>query len=192
MTPSPRVLRERLITVCEFFERQRIDYMIVGGIAVGIWVAPRATSDLDFVIGLDERLLSGFAESAQQAGFVIFDPKPIRFQHMMLLRMFLKEDGDLLLIDCLLAGDDYTKQTLSRAVEVSIAGRPVMVCSPEDLLLLKLVAARGHDLLDAEHVVRLQHQRLDRDYLAMWADRLGVSESLNQLMTKAASPDKPT
>lgn len=192
MAPSPRILRERLVTVCEFLEQQRINYMIVGGLAVGIWVAPRATSDLDFVVGLDEQRLPGLVEAAEHAGFVIFDPKPVRFQRMMLFRMFLKEEQDLLLIDCLLAGDDYTKQALSRAVEITVAGRPVMVCAPEDLLLLKLLAARGHDLLDAEHVVRIQHQRLDRNYLSTWAERLGVLEPLKQVMTTASSQDRST
>ncbi|MEW6683954.1 MAG: nucleotidyl transferase AbiEii/AbiGii toxin family protein [Nitrospirota bacterium] len=166
--------------------------MLVGGLAVGIWVAPRATSDLDFVVGIDESRLPALAEAAEQAGFVIFDPKPVRFQRMMLFRMFLKEERDLLLIDCLLAGDDYTKQALSRTVQIAIAGHSVEVCAPEDLLLLKLVAARGLDLADAENVARFQHQRMDRSYLATWAERLAVSEALTQLMTNAASPDKPT
>lgn len=50
--PTPEALYKQLLYICNFLERTNIAYIVVGGIAVSIWVAPRATVDLDFVIGL--------------------------------------------------------------------------------------------------------------------------------------------
>jgi len=43
-----RLLKE----LCLFLDQAGIDYMLVGGLAVGIWGQPRATVDIDFLISI--------------------------------------------------------------------------------------------------------------------------------------------
>ena len=43
-------LLQHLRELCNFLENSGIEYMLVGGLAVGIWGAPRATVDIDFLV----------------------------------------------------------------------------------------------------------------------------------------------
>jgi hypothetical protein len=57
--------------------------------------------------------------------------------------------------------------------------------SPEDLILLKVVAARPRDLGDIEDVLFAQSD-LDETYMRRWAKELGVAEKLEEVL--AARP----
>jgi hypothetical protein len=159
--------------------------MVVGGIAVSIWAGPRATVDLDFIIGLDEERLSSFIQSAHEAGFVVFDAKPVEFKKIKFLRMHLQgKDSQLLMVDFILADDAYKRESLGRAVQLDWEGEELYVASPEDLVLLKLLSGRGQDKVDAENVIQMQKASLDRNYLKRWGERLSLWEFLDQLLRK--------
>ncbi len=42
--------------VTEVFEKQRVPFIVIGGMAVSSWVKPRATDDLDIVVRIPKRL----------------------------------------------------------------------------------------------------------------------------------------
>lgn len=190
MTPPPEGLYQQLITVSEFFETHRVPYMIIGGIAVGLWAAPRATVDLDFIVGIDVAGLPSLVGEAKQAGFFIFDERPIKFKRMTLFRMLLRrEDRDFLTIDCVLSDDEYKRQALARAKVLPWEGRTLPVVTPEDLILLKLLSARDHDLSDAKSVVQYRTDSLDRSYLDQWADRLEIAGALRTALAPPRSDE---
>jgi hypothetical protein len=185
MAAPPDRLYQQLIHVCQFLERRHIFYMVVGGVAVGVWSAPRATVDLDFVIGVEGGALAAFVQSATEAGIVVFDPRPVDFSKMKLLRMQLKEhDARLLTLDFMLADDDYKRAALDRAVSIRLREQEVRIAAPEDVILLKLLAGRGQDLVDAENIVRTQRDALDRNYLQQWAGRLTLTDGVTKLLGK--------
>lgn len=76
-------------------------------------------------------------------------------------------------------------ETLS-LLGIEFLGRPVFVATAEDVILSKLEwAQRGgseRQLRDAEGVVRLQGEMLDRAYLRRWAGELKVSGELEALL----------
>jgi hypothetical protein len=56
----------------------------------------------------------------------------------------------------------FEVEVLERAVRWRLSPTiELVVCSPEDLLIYKLVAGRPRDLLDVEGIVRLQWRKLD-------------------------------
>ena len=59
----------------------------------------------------------------------------------------------------------------------------VWLISPEDLILLKLLAGRHRDRGDIADIVFTQGQ-LDADYMRQWADRLGVRDALENVLTE--------
>lgn len=180
--PTPEALYKQLLYICNFLERTNIAYMVVGGIAVSIWVAPRATVDLDFVIGLNEEDLPSFIETAKREGLIIFDPKPMQFRKMKLLRMFLQgKETELLMLDFIVTDSEFFGGSLKRAVVLPFEGVNIRIASPEDLILLKLLSGRGQDLVDVENIIRMRREVLDRKYLNFWSDRLSVFDTLNQL-----------
>lgn len=58
--------------------------------------------------------------------------------------------------------------------------------SPEDAILLKLVAFRRKDQVDVEEILKLV-QELDRVYLREWAGRLAIADRLETFLREASS-----
>ena len=48
MDENPLILS--LKELCAFLGEEGIDYILVGGLAVGLWGTPRATVDVDFLV----------------------------------------------------------------------------------------------------------------------------------------------
>jgi hypothetical protein len=57
----------------------------------------------------------------------------------------------------------------------------VWLVSPEDLILLKLLANRPRDIADIGDVFFMQGQ-LDVTYMKKWAQRLGVADRLEPFL----------
>ncbi len=75
-------------------------------------------------------------------------------------------------IDILLADTDYDDLLIARAREIDLLPeRKAWVCSPEDLVVLKLIASRPIDLKDAESVIQRQGENLDEAYLVEWLSK---------------------
>ena len=51
-------------------------------------------------------------------------------------------------------------------------GREIRVCSPEDLIIHKVLAGRAQDLLDIEGLVARQGASLDIGYVRRWLTEL--------------------
>jgi hypothetical protein len=66
-------------------------------------------------------------------------------------------------------------EAVRRARTVVIAGRPVKVVTPEDLVLMKIVSDRPRDLADAEAIVQRFAGGLDRGYLEPRVRELSVA-----------------
>lgn len=62
-------------------------------------------------------------------------------------------------------------------------GVPAWVVSPEDLILLKLIASRPRDIGDVMDIFLAQGQ-LDEEYLRKWASELNLLDSLNRVMNE--------
>jgi len=61
---------------------------------------------------------------------------------------------------------------------------------PKDLIVLKCVAYRPRDVIDIQDVLFIQGE-LDRDYMRLWADQLGVRSNLEESLHKYdASPEE--
>ena len=66
-----------------------------------------------------------------------------------------------------------------------IVGLQTWVCGPEDLILMKLKASRGHDFEDAISIMLNPNLQLDFDYLWSWAERLGLQSELHYVLISA-------
>jgi len=66
-------------------------------------------------------------------------------------------------------------------MEILVEGNQAWVVTPEDLVLLKLIAGRPRDLGDIQDTLTAQGQ-LDAKDLSHWAERLGVSDRLDEAL----------
>jgi hypothetical protein len=97
-------------------------------------------------------------------------------------------------VDVFIAAQDaWTRRVVERRqrVEIDEEGTQVLVTSPEDIVLHKLVWYRegGHvsdrQWRDALGVLQVQESLLDRDYLKEMAEDLEVSDLLEEILEEA-------
>lgn len=172
MTDNPLVLA--LEELCAFLSRADIDYMLVGGLAVGIWAEPRSTVDVDFLISFKLEDLPRLRGKLEESGaFTHIHEKPMIFQRVSLLRAMLKSNPDIF-VDFLFADDDFKREALSRSIIVVVHGFPVSIPTPEDLILLKRLSGRQQDFLDAKKIALFKKDELNQEYIEKWENKLGL------------------
>lgn len=84
-------------------------------------------------------------------------------------------------VDIFLAESRFQESLLARRQREDFEGGRIWFVSPEDLILLKLVAGRPRDLIDVQDILFTQGQ-LDETYLRRWAAALGVTERLEEAL----------
>jgi hypothetical protein len=93
MNENPLI--QSLKELCAFLEGDGIDYMLVGGLAVGLWGPPRATADVDFLFADDEfkREALRRKETIQLSEFNLNIPTP---EDLILLKLLSNRPQDLI------------------------------------------------------------------------------------------------
>jgi hypothetical protein len=146
-------------------EQAGIPSMVIGGLAVGAWGEPRLTRDADLKVlaQRDERdrvlaqltdytsLHANADEAFRRHGVAFF------------------QDASGVRIDIMLAETTFDSAAIGRARVVELQPTlEVRLCSPEDLIIYKLVSVRAQDHLDVEGVIRRQGDQLDDRYVESW------------------------
>ncbi len=163
-------------------------YCLIGALAVNAWGRVRTTRDVDLLVFsqdpdrtelIDRLLARGFQRDRTWS-----ERNPLAKESILRLT---HPSYPGLPLDLLFAADAHGASTLSRRRPLAILGLTLWVCSPEDLILLKLKASRPHDFEDALGIATNPHLQLDRDYLWSWADQLGLQGELHYVLHAAAS-----
>lgn len=168
--PLVQLLKE----VCLFLVESSIEYMLVGGLAVGIWSKPRATVDIGLLVSTqldDFEVLKCKLEEANK--FVFIHDRPMIFGKISFLRTTLKSNTDIS-VDFLFADDDFKNEALKRRETVRVDDFTVNIATAEDLIILKLLANRPQDNLDAKNILESQRENLDMKYILKWSEKLGI------------------
>ncbi len=113
------------------FEEEGIEYGVIGGYAMGLWGATRATVDLDFLLLVDD-LAEGEAILADFSYRCTYKTENV-VQYVSDLAPFGQ-------IDVLIARRKISKGMLERSVRRVSAVGAMRVLQPEDLIGLKLQA----------------------------------------------------
>src|SRR3972149_5054117 len=130
---SDNPLLQSLKELCLFLNDSGMDYMLIGGLAVGVWAEPRATIDIDFVVSVGVSDFPAFQQRVRESEkFIFIHDNPMTFGKITPLRVTLKSNVDVS-ADFLFADDDFKKGALQRKVVVPFMGFSVNIVTPEDL-----------------------------------------------------------
>ncbi len=179
-------LAEFLAEVVGHLDRLSIDYMIGGSTASSVYGEPRTTRDVDIVVEVDatslHALFDSFDPAAVYADRIPFvdDVSPGQMFNLIDLRGGWK-------IDLVVRKDrPFSEVEFGRRRPVEVLGCIVMMATAEDVLLAKLewfaMSGSTRQLDDARGIVRVQGDRLDLDHLRTWAEQLGVSATLDEVL----------
>jgi hypothetical protein len=147
--------------VVDFMKARRWKFCVIGGLAVQRWGELRTTLDADLT------LFTGFGEEEQYIDKLLArfparrpDAREIALrQRVLLIRASNGKD-----VDIGLGGFPFERRMIQRATPFEFAAGVVLpTCSAEDLFVMKVFAARGKDLHDAETIAI--RQKLDRRHI---------------------------
>jgi hypothetical protein len=186
--PSTVEVEDVALRVARALESLGLRYLVGGSVASSLLGEPRATNDIDFLVELPEDSVAALAgelgddfsvdqESLREA------VRSRRSWNIFYLPLVTK-------VDLFVKRDDpFDESELSRRrfVPLSPDGSGLFVASAEDIILRKLAWYRAggetsdSQLRDVRGVLAVSGARIDLQYLAEWAERLGVADLLQRL-----------
>lgn len=127
-----------------------VDYALVGGLAVAVWGAPRATKDIDLLVQPAD--VSRAMEALHVCGFTL-RAFPIEFKDGSSLQRVSKVDpeGNLMTVDFMLVDRNLASVWASR-MRLPFGNEHIVVVSRESLIAMKALAARPQDLADIQNL----------------------------------------
>jgi hypothetical protein len=141
-----------LTTVLQALDNAAVDYALVGGLAVGVWGAPRATKDIDLLVRPEDVVR---AKAAVRACGYTLEAVPMRFSDGMELERVSKvAAGQLMTVDFLLVNPNLETVWQSRQ-RFELEDGSISVISREALIAMKTSAGRP---LDQHDVIKLTEQ----------------------------------
>jgi len=167
------------------FERLEITYAVMGGLAVRAHALPRPTFDVDFTIAISREALPALYQATEVLGYVVSEAQTkgrvdqVQGLAVVKFQWYVGERA----VDVFLAETPFQVQMLQRARREQV-GLQALIVSPEDLILLKLIAGRPKDRVDIADILFIQGT-LDHNYLRQWAPRLGVAAELEAALAEA-------
>jgi hypothetical protein len=171
-------LIEGFLRLNRFLQAEKFRYCLIGGIAAGYWGEPRFTQDMDFTIVSRDGSLGSLEKILKKAGY--------RIQNKGASQIQVKGQQDLdFQADFILAEMDYQDWVVQRAIPISIFDIEVPIATPEDLIILKLIANRRRDLLDIEGILKRCLLTLDTKYLREWIEYWELGERMLQEFPEA-------
>lgn len=160
--PEINIFENSLRDITAIFERHEIAYMVIGGLANAKWGHPRATLDIDITVWApDHDIKTIFA--LLQKDYIPLIENPLEF--IAQTRVLPVKTRDDQRIDIIFGALPFERNAIHRAVKVPIGSTTVNFCTPEDLILLKIISDRPKDSEDVRGILAYQKENLDFDYL---------------------------
>jgi len=185
--------QELLVDCLRRLNRAEITYYLTGSMASNYWGIPRTTHDLDFVIQLPPSATAKIVSAFSPEYFI--DEASVRAAYQPPHQFNAIDSRSALKVDFWLPRPaPFDREMLRRRVRVTLLGEPAWITTPEDSILHKLlwnqITPSDRQLGDAAGVVAVQGEKLDRSHLQQWAEALGVSGELDQLLRGDIRPKR--
>src|SRR5690349_12604063 len=149
-------LSKAIEDIVGLFDGLGLPYAIMGGIAVRVYGIPRATYDVDFTAAIARAALPELFLKVESLGYSVPSSyvsgwvDEVGGMPLVKFRLFL--DGRQVDVDVFLSESEYQDEVLNRRQWSRLNGLEAWLVSPEDLILLKLLANRPRDIADVGDV----------------------------------------
>jgi hypothetical protein len=133
-------------------EKKSVEYLVVGGYAVGFHGFPRYTGDIDFFVAVNETNAQRLLEVFQEFGFGEIG---IEKQDFLKPSFIIEIGREPRKIQVLTGIDGVTfDECRKTAVEYDYLGQTMRFIGLEELLRNKKASGRSKDLIDAQELLR--------------------------------------
>lgn len=177
-----RKFEDLIKLVANICKKCKINYVIVGGVAVSAWGNIRTTRDIDIIFDLKNGIRK-FLEELKKNNLILREED---------LKKALKEKSHFTVFDAesefyIDGKGSYSpndSETLSHKKAVRLDRVKIFINSPENLIANKLLFGSEQDLKDAESVYIRQLGRLDFEYLEKRCKELNVHKKYSKMKNK--------
>ena len=160
----------------EYFDKEKIPYMLSGSVAMSIYSLPRFTRDFDFIVHLQPKNVKGLIHNFKEGYYCDEDS----------VREAIANKGMFNIIDhqssykadfIILKNEPYRLAEFERKKTVDFLNLKINLVSPEDLIISKMIWIQQlHSELQKEDIkILLEMKELDRDYITKWVKELKLN-----------------
>ncbi len=152
------------------FQKQKVKYVLVGGIAVNLLGLMRSTADLDILVEMSDDNLKKIVKILKRRGYRVKQPVDpmgiadrktredwIKNKHMKAFN-FYKED-ELKEVDIIIESPVSFKEAQKSAIFIRVGDFRLPVISIDKLIKMKRKAGRAVDKLDIEELKKIKRIR---------------------------------
>lgn len=141
-----RLLPEDFKDFLNFLNSNKVKYLLLGGWAVGIYGHPRATKDIDFIVGIDDDNLNRLLMALREFGAPSID-----FSNFKEKGTVFRMGRPPVQIDIIneASGINFDESYQKRKV-INVQGVEISLISKDDLIKNKTVSGRTQDIADIE------------------------------------------
>lgn len=175
-----------LSRIVEHLEQAGVLFMVAGSFASTYHGIPRTTNDIDIVIAPTEETLRSFLQRLpEQDYYVDHDAAIDALRRRTQFNVIDMETGWK--VDMIVRkGRAFSQEEFRRRIEARLFDVPVYMATAEDTILSKLEwsllgGGSERQIQDAQGVVTVKADQLDRAYLERWAAALGVEDLWRRL-----------
>jgi hypothetical protein len=180
---------ELLQRVVEILERIGLRYFVTGSTVTIFFGEPRFTNDIDIVVDLPAAKIPELCAAFPGPEFYLSEESAQRaVSRRGQFNVIHPSSG--LKVDIMVPADTaFNRSRFSRTRRVHPApGFDASFSSAEDVILKKMEAYKEEGsekhLRDISGVLKISGEPLDREYIASWADRLGLSEIWSEILKR--------
>ena len=158
----------------------QVRYYVFGAQAALLFGSPRLTADVDITVLLGDVTSEELAQTLVQHGFSLRFTDPAFARTTRVLPVL--HVSSAFPADVVLGGPGLEELFLQRSVVRSIHGLEVPVASPEDLIVMKVLAGRRKDEEDVVAVLSAQQGKLDLTQIRQTLHDLTVALAQDDLL----------
>ncbi|MGC1121558.1 MAG: hypothetical protein WBA22_10745 [Candidatus Methanofastidiosia archaeon] len=180
-----RTFEDMILDFIDVLGKMKVDYAIIGGVAVSSWGNPRTTGDLDVIAVIKMENIGELCENLQEAGFSI-DKEDIENALGEKTHFTIFDQDSEYHVDVKGVYDKFDALTVKNRIAISYYDHTINMASAEDTIAHKLLFGGYQDIRDAESIL-LRQSVIDTEYLEAVCRELGVLAELEAIKKRIGS-----
>jgi len=176
----PEAFLKVLADLTNWLESANAPAMVVGGIAASILGRPRATRDIDSLAFVPEERWTALLAEAGNHGIGPRIEQPLDFARRTRVLLLRHADSGID-IDIILGRLPYEEEAIARGEFHDLAGVRVKLPQVEDLIIMKAIAQRPHDLRDIEGLLDA-HPEANIGHVLQWVREFSTAMSMPDIL----------
>ncbi|MBN2241061.1 MAG: hypothetical protein JW793_00110 [Acidobacteria bacterium] len=189
---DPYELLERIAGI---LENLHIPYLVTGSVAAMAFGEPRMTNDIDIVAAVGHEHVGGLLAAFPSGEFYISEDA-IRDAVRRQTQFNIIHPASGMKIDVIIRTKTrFNDSRFSRIRRIKAGeGFEANFASPEDIILMKMKyyqeGGSEKHLRDISGILKISGPEIDRDYVAFWAETLGLTDVWNLVLNGIAKRNK--